>query len=125
MRWLFIIAAGITGLMAQTTEASFELAPETLLLSRIRLSMSQNLKRQPNYTCVETVERSRRAGATRKFQLQDTLRLEVALVDGKEMFAWPGSRNFEDTDLRNMVTTGAIGNGNFALHARSIFEGRT
>ena len=47
--------------------------------------------------------------------------MEVALVDGKEMFAWPGSRKFEQTDLRSMVTTGTFGNGNFALHARAIF----
>jgi hypothetical protein len=71
---------------------------------------------------VETVERSHRASTTRKFQLLDTIRLEVALVDGKEMFGWPGSKKFEDTELRNIVTTGAIGNGNFAMHARAIFE---
>jgi hypothetical protein len=86
--------------------------------------MTSNLRRQPNYTCIETVERSRRSGAARKFQLQDTLRLEVALVEGKEMFAWPGSRKFEDADLRTMVSTGTFGNGNFALHARAIFQGR-
>jgi hypothetical protein len=125
MRTLAAFCAGSLWLAAQPQEPPGALPPELDLLTRIRLHMLEQLQRQPNYTCVETVERSRRAGATRKFQLQDTLRLEVALVDGKEMFAWPGSRNFEDTDLRNMVTTGAIGNGNFALHARSIFEGRT
>ena len=103
---------------------SAQLAPEVELLARIRVHMLSNLERQPDYTCVETVERSRRLGAARKFQLQDTLRLEVALVEGHEMFGWPGSKKFEDTDLRNMVTTGAIGNGNFASHARSIFVGR-
>jgi hypothetical protein len=104
---------------------SAQLAPDVALVARIRAHMLENLARQPNYTCVETVERSRRTGAARKFQLQDTLRLEVALVDGKEMFGWPGSKNFQDTDLRNMVTTGAIGNGNFASHARSIFSGNS
>jgi hypothetical protein len=102
---------------------SAQLAPEVELLARIRVQMAASLERQPNYTCIETVERSRRPGAARKFQLQDTLRLEVALVEGHEMFGWPGSKKFEDTDLRNMVTTGAIGNGNFAAHARSIFLG--
>src|SRR4029077_212614 len=42
-----------------------------------------------------------------------------------EMFAWPGSRKFEETDLRSMVTTGTFGNGNFALHARAIFQSST
>jgi hypothetical protein len=117
MRLLVLLCAG-SWLNAQ-------LAPDVALLARIRTHMLENLAHQPNYTCVETVERSRRGAAARKFQLQDTLRLEVALVDGKEMFGWPGSKNFQDTDLRNMVTTGAIGNGNFASHARSIFAGNS
>ena len=54
----------------------------------------------------------------------DLLRVEVALVDGKEMFAWPGARKFEQTDLTEMVTAGAIGTGDFALHARAVFQTR-
>jgi hypothetical protein len=53
----------------------------------------------------------------------DVVRLEVALVNGKELFAWPGERNFQDREVSDMVTGGAIGNGNFALHAKSIFQG--
>ena len=120
MRSLVVFCAGTMWLHAQTQ--SGELSPETLLLAKIRRHMIENLQRQPNYTCVETVERSNRIGATRKFHLTDTLRLEVALVDGKEMFGWPGAKKFEDTDLRAIVPTGTIGNGNFALHARAIFQ---
>jgi hypothetical protein len=119
MRWFVAIAAA--GLAAAQELAP--LAPEVLQLARIRERMMLNLARQPNYTCVETVERSHRSGVTRKFQVVDTIRLEVALVDGKEMFAWPGSRKFEDSELRDIVTTGAIGNGNFAIHARAVFQG--
>jgi hypothetical protein len=36
------------------------------------------------------------------------------------MFAWPGAGRFEEKELRDMVG-GTIGNGSFALHARSIF----
>src|SRR5579871_381310 len=78
MRSLVVFCAGTMWLHAQ----SAELTPETLLLAKIRQHMSESLQRQPNYTCVETVERSNRTGAARKFQLGDTLRLEVALVDG-------------------------------------------
>src|SRR6516162_5918097 len=73
------------------------------LLAKIRLHMMETLTRQPNYTCLETVERSRRDASTRKYRLEDTLRIEVALVDGKEMFAWPGSKQFEDRDFRDMI----------------------
>ncbi|MBZ5606329.1 MAG: hypothetical protein LAO79_28910 [Acidobacteriia bacterium] len=120
MRSFFVVLAGAAMVFAQPPAP---LAPEVLQLSRIRQRMLLNLAHQPNYTCVETVERSHRSGPTRKFELLDILRLEVALVDGKEMFGWPGAKNFQDTELRNIVTTGTFGNGNFALHARSIFAG--
>jgi len=82
--------------------------------------MAGVLLRQPNYTCTETVERTRQAEGGRPL-IADTLRLEVALVEGKEMFAWPGSKEFEDHDLRDLVATGMFGNGNFAIYARILF----
>ncbi len=91
-------------------------------LARIRTAMAITLSRQPNYTCIQQVERSQRLLPRRRFQLHDVLRLEVALVDGREMFAWPGAGKFEDTDLTHMVTSGAIGTGNFANHARAVFQ---
>lgn len=95
-------------------------AQESDLLSRIREKMAGVLQRQPNYTCTETVERSRQLPGNRA-RIEDTLRLEVALVDGKEMFAWPGSKQFEDRELGDFVSTGMFGNGNFAIYARILF----
>jgi hypothetical protein len=89
-------------------------------LPRIREKMTSVLLRQPNYTCTETIERTRQPVGSRS-RIEDTLRLEVALVGGKEMFAWPGSRQFEDRELRELVTTGMFGNGNFAIYARILF----
>lgn len=97
------------------------LAPEVLLLARIKQHMGLVLARQPNYTCVETIERSQRTARGKRFRLLDALHLEVAVVDGKELFSWPGEREFRDRDIRELAPTGAIGNGSFALHARSVF----
>ncbi len=97
------------------------LSPASAILARIRAHMADVLRHAPNYTCVETMERTRRSGPSHKFEMQDTLRLEVALVDGKEMFAWPGSKKFESDDLRSLISSGAYGNGNFALFARAVF----
>lgn len=97
------------------------LAPETLLLARIKTHMRAVLGGQPNYTCVESIERSRRPGKSKRFQLVDALRLEVAVVEGKELFAWPGEREFKERDLREIAPGGAMANGSFALHARSVF----
>jgi hypothetical protein len=115
MRFFAVLCA------AGTLCAGQEVPSQTLLLARIREHMLDQLRRQPNYTCTETVERSGRDGARKKLKDIDTVRFEVALVDGKEMFAWPGARKFESTDVSEMVKGGAIGNGDFAMHARAIF----
>lgn len=86
--------------------------------------MSDILSRLPNYTCLQTIERMRRRAPARKLELVDMVRLEVALVDGNELFSWPGAGRFEDTEISDMVHGGAIGNGNFALHARGVFMSR-
>ncbi len=85
--------------------------------------MAQNLERLPNYTCTQTIERSVRPAKTRRYRLVDTVRLEVALVNGKELFAWPGSGKFDDRELSELLAGGASGNGNFGTHARAIFLG--
>jgi hypothetical protein len=111
---LLVAAAGLA-----QNEAGLD--PETLLLARIKVHMEEHLRRQPDYTCQLTIERSRRRAPARRYQHLDTLRLEVALVEGKELFSWPGEREFQDRDLRALVPTGTIGTGSFALHARSVF----
>src|SRR5207244_4252652 len=52
---------------------------QDMLLARIKNRMGENLRRQPNYTCLETIERTRRPQGG-KAKIEDTLRLEVALV---------------------------------------------
>lgn len=94
---------------------------DATLLQRIRTHMMGVLASQPNYTCLETVQRSRRNGPAARFEPLDTLRVEVALVNGKEMFAWPGSKQFEGTDIRQFIPSGMSGTGEFALHARIVF----
>ena len=112
-------------LMVLCLHAQTALTPDLEVLTKIRTRMIFNLQHQPNYTCVETIERSTRPKLTNKLKLVDTLRLEVALVDGKELFAWPGSKKFEDSDVTKMITTGAIGNGNFGTLAQALFETRS
>lgn len=97
--------------------------PEVLLLQRARVHMAQTLSGLPNYTCLQTVERSQRLSPKRKPAVLDVVRIEVALVNGRELFAWPGSGKFSDTEISDMVRGGAIGNGSFALHAKAVFQG--
>ena len=112
--WLVIWTA------AQRSPAD-NLPPEVRLLEQVRQRMAETLSRLPNYTCLQTIERMTRGGGARKFQLMDMVRLQVALVSGRELFSWPGAKKFDDREISDIVTGGAIGNGNFAIHAKAVF----
>lgn len=117
-----VLAAGLASCFAVSVFAlQAEMPREWLLLSRIKRNMAENLQRLPNYTCLETIERSESAAPSRPFAVVDVLRLEVAQVGKEELFAWPGSRRFEEKDLGRLVGVGIIGTGDFALHVRSVF----
>ena len=96
-------------------------SPQDPLLARIRSRAAENLARAPNYTCALLVERTSRAPDSRRFDFADRLRLEVALSGGKELFAWPGSNNFGETSLEQLIPGGTMVSGDFALFASSVF----
>lgn len=120
---LILLAAAPAG-AGQRSGPLRPLTPEEVLLGRIRVVAAQSFMRLPDFTCVETIERSRRPAPSKRYEFLDTIRLEVAYVDGKELYAWPGDSRFEERDLPRMVGGhGAIGTGDFALHARSVLLG--
>ena len=96
---------------------------DAVRLARIKNAIRLHLDGMPNFTCLQTVERYQRLPNSKREELIDVLRLEVAYVSNKEMYAWPGSTHFEDRELREIVSTGAFSTGGFALHARAIFLG--
>lgn len=96
--------------------------PEQLLV-RMRRQVSESQIRLPNYTCLETIERSNKPPRAQRFARHDRVRLEVALVNGKELFAWPGSAEFSDREIRDLAPGAAIGNGSFALSTRAVLLG--
>jgi hypothetical protein len=93
----------------------------TLLLARIKQRMAQNLARVPNYTCLETIERTQLGPPASDLKVEDTVRVEVALVSGRELFAWPGARKFEEKGLGALVRGGTVTTGDFTLYARTVF----
>lgn len=121
---VWVLASFATQAAGQTYDPLKPLTAEEILIGRVRVVAAQDLGRLPNFTCVETIERSRRAGPTRKYEFLDTIRLEVAYVEGKEMYSWPGEPKFEERDLTKMVGGfGAIGTGDFVMHARAVLLG--
>ena len=97
--------------------------PGDALYNKARAYMADILANQPNYVCIETIDRSERMRPKAKFETIDSLRFEVAFVDKHELYAWPGSKKFDETSLVDMVPEGAaIATGAFAGHAEFLFR---
>jgi hypothetical protein len=96
---------------------------EDELLSRIRARMVANLAELPNYVCRQTIDRTvRRGGPAQPFLPFDSTRMEVAFLDGRELFARSGKDEFTEKDIRNMISPGVVGNGSFAMHVEILFN---
>ena len=107
------------------------------LFDRARAKALANLDRTPRYTCIENINRQvRRTLRTRNacsaavargsadsglVLWRDRLRLDVAIINGTETFAWAGARQFETEDVDKLVGGGATETGDFAGFLGSIF----
>jgi hypothetical protein len=98
-----------------------EPALDPLLLSRASAHIAESISALTNYTCVETIDREQRLPNTAAFGRIDLVRLEVAKSAGKELFAWPGARKFQDKPIAAFVPGGLIGDGSFSLFAEDLF----
>jgi hypothetical protein len=111
------------------------------LFDRVRDKVVDNTRRVPRYTCIQTIDRNqyrpqygtKPAGceaviAARGKLLSpgyltwhDRLRLDVAVLNGRETFAWAGARQFETTDIEQLTSSGSSGTGDFAAFLSSVF----
>jgi hypothetical protein len=105
------------GALPQTTDSS----GDTLLVARATAHIREAITALPNYTCTETIDRERQSPTSSLPHRIDLVRLEVAKTDGKELFAWPGARNFEDKPIAAFVGGGLIGDGTYGLFAEDLF----
>ena len=107
-----------------------DLAPEVILLSRIKRHLREELARTPNYTCLETISRFRHDP---KSPLQshkglarlDTVRLEIVYTDRREWYGSPGAKSMSVDNPIAFIGGGMIGNGAFAMSMHNILEGGT
>lgn len=97
-------------------------SPDLALLSKIKVKESQNLDQLPNYTCTETIERWVKRSNESNATLLDTVRLEVAYVEGRELYGLAGAR-IDQSQLKKLVR-GTIGEGAFAMKVKEIFQGQ-
>src|SRR5581483_5642259 len=106
MRTLFFGCMLVAGVEGQSQITASE------QLARIRSQMAENLSQLPNYTCRQTVERWEKIPPSKKFIVRDLLRLDVAYLRNRELFAWPDAA-FEANDVRELVPTGQVGLADF------------
>ena len=93
---------------------------KTPLAERVVRRMADNIKRLPDYTCRESIERSVRNSGKDKYR--DRVHIEVAFIQAGELFAWPGSDRFEAGLIHQLAQgTGAIGSGGFGGWTGSLF----
>jgi hypothetical protein len=115
-RYLVLLAATpILGL-----PQSPDLPPGVVELGRVKQTMERALSRFSNYTCLQVIERWRAVKGA-KLRQTDTVKLEVAFIDGKELYSWPGSRQFDERKIGDIVQGGTIASGMFVAFARTVF----
>ncbi len=136
-------AACAFALMAAPLAAQTGSNPDELYI-RVRQRVIDNIARLPNYTCVQTITRSvygtaspskhpskcdeivrNREAHTPPLIDWDRLRVDVAIADKHEVYAWVGAARFEEGDLSKLVGGGQTTMGDFGSLVLSIFSTHT
>jgi hypothetical protein len=106
------------------------------VLSRLRENIANQIAKSTNYTCVETVDRTSFRSSLdlipgcayesktpdRVRNMHDRLRLDVAVSEGKEIFAWHGQDKFSGSStIDDVVRRGAVSSGEFIGFLENIF----
>ena len=108
-------------IFAAALAAQSELPKDVIQLSQIRREVGKSVATLDNYTCVETIDRATRRNSRQSFQHMDTVNVEVAVMNGRELFSTPGAKGFEDPDVRKLPGSGLISSGGFATAIKNVF----
>ncbi len=109
-------------LMLTCAAAAQTLAPEVLLLARIKSRMREAVAQLPNYTCLETISRFHNDPDTVRSKLRpfDTVRLEIVYSDRREWYGSPGEGRLGEDNPWGLIGSGMMGTGAFALTINNI-----
>jgi hypothetical protein len=95
---------------------------EVVQLARVKHDMSAALEKIPDYTCLETVERSISApNAKSTLKVHDTVHMDVAFIGGREVYGKHGAGRIDKAQPGHFITFGLTSNGEFVGHARTVF----
>jgi hypothetical protein len=116
----FLISALLLPCLAALPPAEAS-PPDALFLSRATSHIAESIRSLANYACTETIDREQQSATSTGFVRIDLVRLEVANIGGKELFAWPGAKKFQDKPIGAFVPGGLIGDGSFTIFADDLF----
>ena len=127
-RWARLCRTATAILLTAGAAIPQDLAPEVLLLSRIKRHLREELAHVPNYTCLETISRFRDdpkspLQSRKGLAPMDTIRLEIVFAGGREWYGLPGARNLTVDNPVAFIGGGMIGTGAFAMSLQNIVEG--
>jgi len=105
-----------------------DLAPDVVLLTRIKSHLREELFQIPNYTCLETIARfhkepGRPAQGRGRLKPLDTVRLEIVYSNHREWYGSPGDRKLSVDNPVAFIGSGMIGTGAFGQMLHNIVEG--
>jgi hypothetical protein len=120
----FVRSVSVLALLLFAAASPAEELPAWVVnLARLKQSARAMLGNFPNYVCRETIDRYRGSQGSSP-RVSDIIELEVAVVDGKEMFALPsGARPHQKPHQKNLgdyVSRGLIGDGVFQGLAHNL-----
>jgi hypothetical protein len=91
------------------------------LLAKARQAMRERLANTPNYACVLEIDRAVYPTRTQeRYRSKELARLEIAVVGGREQFAWPGDSSTQES-IEALLGPGLSSTGEFSAHGRSTF----
>lgn len=109
------------GILCAIAAATGYAETQAELFARFQEKIREDLAQVVNYTCTETIRRTEHPPGTREFRELDTVRLEISHVNGRELFAWPGARQFSDAEIKTFMEGGTTATGAFEAAAHEIF----
>ena len=129
-------------LLAAATVASTAASSPQEIFNAAREQVFDNIRRAPRYTCIENITRAQfrpqyagklttcpaytqahdRSTTPGALRWHDRLRLDVAVLNGQETFAWAGARKFESAQLDDLVAGGTTGTGDFFSFLIAVFN---
>lgn len=106
------------------------------ILDRVRDNVLRQVKKSTNYTCVQSIDRTSFRNKRDLLEgcaydstlpekqkiLHDRLRLDIAVSEGREIFAWHGAGKFSGSStIADVVRRGALSSGEFIGFLENVF----